>query len=133
MLDVIQGLLQNHQGELVGQLEEKAGFGTDEAKSFLPPALEQIGQALGAGGIDLGALLSGDGLGALLSKIDVGAIANQSEVDAPKAKSGLEALVPMVLSLLKQEGGGLEGLLGKLGGGGAAGALGGLAGKLFNR
>ena len=54
--------------------------------------------------------------------------------EVPRVEAGLETLVPMLLSALSGQSGGLEGVLSGLGGqkaGGLLGAAKGLAGKLF--
>ncbi len=51
-----------------------------------------------------------------------GALVGETGVDEGKARGGLEALIPVVLSLLQDKAGGAEGLLGMLGGGKEGGA-----------
>ena len=142
---MLESILREHGDELLGALTGAGGLDRSEAKDLLPPAVDGIGQALsGSGGLDLGRLLGslggGGGTGAIVSQVlgqlDLGAIASQAGVAEGKARSGLEALIPVVVSLLGQKGG-VEGLLSQLGGGkgaaGLAGAVGGLAGKLFGK
>lgn len=132
-MGIVDEILEERGSEFAGALVEKAGFGAQEAQSFLPPALSQVIEAVGGGGVDVAALLGGGDPQSLLAKIDLGGLASASGVDASKASSGLQALLPLLLSALQAKAGGAEGILSLLGGGSAGGALGSLAGKLFNR
>jgi hypothetical protein len=132
---MIDELLSDQGGELLKSLTG-AGLSGGEAESFLPGAVGKIVEAVSGGGLDLGALLGvgGGDVGDLLSKIDLGALAGETGVDEGKARGGLEALIPIVLSLLQDKAGGAGGLGDLLGGGKEGGGLGGLgkiAGKLF--
>ncbi len=131
MLDTI---LKEHGPELLAALTGGGGLDGDQADRLLQPALSGIGEALTGGRLDLGQLLGGGDAAAssLLGQLDVGAIASAAGLTEGQAGGGLASLVPIVLSLLAQQGGGADGLLSMLGGsGGAAEKLGGLAGKLF--
>ncbi|MGH0034528.1 MAG: hypothetical protein ACQGVK_05835 [Myxococcota bacterium] len=134
---MIEGLLKQHSAELVGALAGQSELDEGEAKALVPPALSGIGEALGGGGIDLAGLLGGQGgAGELLGRLDVGGIAAAAGLGEDRARSGLESLIPIVLSLLGDKAGGAEGLASLLGGAGgsdAMGAIGGLAGKLFGK
>jgi hypothetical protein len=134
-MGLLEDILGDKGSELTGSLVDNAGFSAEQAQDFLPPAVGQVLEAVGGGGVDFGELLDGGGISALLSKIDLGALASQTGVDAAKAGTGLQALVPLVVSALQDKAGGADGILSLLGGGksGALGALGGLAGKLFKR
>jgi len=134
---MIESILREHGGELLGALEGAGGLSSDQAESLLPPAIGGIGDALSSGDLDIGRLLGGGGVSSLLGKLDVGGIAAQAGLEEGQARSGLQALIPVALSLLGDKAGGAEGLLSMFGGesqGGAGNALGavtGLAGKLF--
>jgi len=132
-MGIVDEILSDKGSQLSGALTEKAGFSAGEAQSFLPAAVGKVFEAVGGGGIDVGALLKGGDASSLLSKIDVGNLASQSGVDASKATSGLQALLPLLMSALKDKAGGAAGIASLLGGGSATGAIGSLAGKLFNR
>jgi len=136
MMDIIQNLLSEKRDELVEPLVQRAGFSGQEARSFLPPAFEQISQALGGGGLDLGSLLGNRDASALMEQVDVSAAAQEAGVEPQKAESGFQAILPLVLSFVQEKAGGAGGLGALLGGGdsgGTASALGGLASKLFKR
>jgi hypothetical protein len=131
-MEFVQRLLESRGEDLVQKLVGQAGFGAEQARSFLPAAVQALVGALQGGGLDLGALLGGGSAASLLSRVDVGEVARASGVEETQARSGLETLAPSLLSELKEAGG--ADLLSKLGGegaGGLAGAVGGLAGKLF--
>lgn len=134
MNEMVQKLIQERGPELVQSLVSKVGFSAEEAQGFLPVAVEKLMAALQGGGLDFGELLGGGGVASLLSKLNTREIAADSGLDEAKAEAGLGELVPNVLSALKEQSGGAEGLLSALGGGksdGLLGAAGGLAGKLF--
>jgi len=134
MNEMVQQLIKERGPELAQNLVSKAGFSSEEARGFLPVAAEKLMAALQGGGLDFGELLGGGGVESLLSKLNAGEIAADSGIDEAKATAGLGALVPNLLSALKEQTGGAEGLLSALGGGksdGLLGAAGGLAGKLF--
>lgn len=136
-----QELLQQHAGELIAAVQGGSQLDANEAERLVPPAVDGIGSALQGGGLDLSSLLGGGSgaVGALLGQLDVGRIAAAAGLDEGKAREGLQALIPVVMSLLGDKAGGAEGLLSLLGGegesGGASGlgALGGIAGKLLGR
>ena len=65
-----------------------------------------------------------------MEKMDIEGIASRVGIAPSLARTGLEALIPKVLSLVSSESGGLASLLG---GGGGIGGLAGMAGKLFGR
>ena len=123
-----QELLQSHGSDLLSAVTSGSDLNEGQAERLLPPALGGIGALLGGG--------SG-AAGDLLSQLDLGGIARAAGLDEGQVQSGLQALIPLVLSLLSDEAGGIEGLLGTLGGGeaseGGLGALAGLTGKLLGR
>ncbi len=133
-MDFVKQILESQGDALVQKLVGQAGFGADQARSFLPAAVQAVVGALKGGGLDLGSLLKGGSLQSLLGAVNLGALASETGVDEAKARSGLEAVAPAVLSQIQGSAGGVEGLLSQLGGdkaGGLAGAARGLAGKLF--
>ena len=123
-----QELLQSHGSDLLSAVTSGSDLNEGQAERLLPPALGGIGALLGGG--------SG-AAGDLLSQLDLGGITRAAGLDEGQVQSGLQALIPLVLSLLSDEAGGIEGLLGTLGGGeaseGGLGALAGLTGKLLGR
>jgi hypothetical protein len=134
MIDIVQNLLNEKRSELLEPLVQQAGFSGEEASSFLPPALAQIVQSLSGGGLDLGALLgSGGDPAAAMERLDVATVAREAGVEPSKAQSGLQAILPMVLSFAQDKlgTGDLDALIGGGEKGGVASALGGLASKLF--
>ncbi|MEZ4333619.1 MAG: hypothetical protein R3F35_17840 [Myxococcota bacterium] len=137
---MLEQLLRQHADPLVSAMTQGTRLDADQAKRMLPPALDQIGDAVqgGAGGLDLGALLGGGqgAVQALIGQLDLGRIASAAGLSEAQVREGVERLVPAVMGLLQGQGGGIDGLLSALGakgGAGALGALGGVAGKLFGR
>ena len=139
---MLETILKEHGGELLGSLTEGGAMDASQAEGLIPPALSGIGDALSNGQLDLSSLLSGlsDGSGvqSLLGQLDLGEVAVQAGLDQGQTESGLTRLIPVVLSLLGDKAGGAEGLLSMLGGtgegsGGALGAITGIAGKLFGK
>lgn len=136
---MLETILMQHRDELVGAITRRSELGEGEARQLLPPALEEIGAALGAGRIDPASLLGegGQGLGALLGRLDVGGIARAAGLDEARVRGGLTSLLPELIALLGKETGGAQALLGTLGGqggrAGVLGALGGLAGRFLRR
>ena len=134
---MIESILKEHAGELMGTLTERGGLDASQAEGLLPPALGGIGEALAGGNLDLGSLLSGGGASELMSRLDIAGIASQAGLDEGQAQGGLAALLPVALQLLGDKAGGAEGLLSMLGGEtSGAGKMGGLLGaasKLFGK
>ena len=131
-MELIQNLLKEHGGELVSTLVGESGFGQAQAEKLVPAVGSQLGDALGGGGLDLGALLGGGDLGSLISKFDLGALAGAAGTDEATAQSGLQAILPKLMSLLGDGAGGAAGLASMLGDkGGLLGAAGKLAGSFF--
>lgn len=136
---MIETILKEHAGELMGAISQNSELDAGQAERLLPPALGGITDALTSGQLDVAGLLGGGGGGvsALLGQLDIGDIAAQAGLEEGPARGGLTALIPVVLQLLGQESGGAEGLLSLLGGGqGGGGKLGsvlGAAGKLFGK
>ena len=128
-MELIESLIREHGAELVERLSGAGELDAAQAGRFVPEAARDVGAALGGGGLDLGALLGGD-LGSLLSKLDVGSLAGRTGLEESQASGALQSLLPMLLDLLQQDRGGLEGLTSALGAGDVAGLLG-KAGKLF--
>lgn len=134
----LKQLLDEHGPKLVSELTHKAGFQPDEAQKFVPAAAQQAFDKLKGGGLDLKSLLGGGDVSALIGKMDLGALAKTSGVDVGKAASGLKALLPALLELLKSKGfdaGKLASLLGGASGSGAGGIGGAIqgVGKLFGK
>jgi hypothetical protein len=138
---VLDQLLKEHGGELLAAMTQGGGLEASQAESLLPPALGQMTDLLqgGGNGLDLGDLLGGGqgAVEALIGKLDVAGLARAAGLDESQTQSGLTSLIPVVLSLLGDKSGGVEGLLSMLGGegssGGGLGALGGIAGKLLGK
>ena len=138
---MLEDLLKEHGADLLSAMTSGSELDAGQAEQLLPPALSGIGDAVTGGGLDLGDLLGGGegAVGALLSKLDLGQIAGAAGLSEGQTQSGLQSLLPVVLSLLGDKAGGAEGLLSMLGGvssGGSEGGLGalvGAAGKLFGK
>ena len=138
---MLDQLLKEHGGELIAAITQGSDLDASQAESLVPPALGQITDLVsgGGGGIDLTDLLGG-GSGAvssLLEKLDIAEIANAAGLDQSQTQGGLASLIPVVMSLLGDKSGGVDGLMSMLGGDGSSGsgleALGGIAGKLFGK
>ncbi len=122
-MDMLKDLLANHSSELIDSLSE-SGFTVDQAQEFLPEAGQGVKDALGAG--DIVSLLGSDTdtvVSSLLEKVDISAIAERLGLDETMVSNGFEVLIPKVLDIFKEQGGGLSSLLG----GGEGGLLGGIA------
>jgi hypothetical protein len=138
---VLDQLLKEHGGELIAAITQGSELNASQAESLLPPALGQITDLVegGGGGIDLTDLLGGGSgaVSALLEKLDIVQIASAAGLDQSQTQGGLASLIPVVMSLLGDKAGGVDGLLSMLGGDGSSGsglgALGGIAGKLFGK
>ena len=108
-------------GDLLSTLTQ-SGFSADQAKAFIPAASESVMQA--ASGLDLSGGESGDIVNSLLQNVDIQGLASKVGLDANMVTTGLTALLPQLVEMLK--GDGLSSLLS----GGAGGLLGRLVGKL---
>lgn len=126
-MDLIKNLLAEKQGELVNALMNKAGFGADQARAFVPEAADAVVEAAGGGsGLDPAALADA-GPAELIGKIDVASLAARVGVDPGMATAGLSAIVPQLLEAFRGKLGALGGVASQLG---EAGALGGAAKSL---
>jgi hypothetical protein len=112
----------------------ESGFTTDQAQQFLPEAAQGMSDAISGGGISelLSSGDTGDMASTIMGKIDIEGIASKIGIDSSLVSNGLTALVPKVLAIINNEGGGLSSLLGS-GDGGGIGDIAGMAGKLFNK
>ncbi len=111
-MNILDGIIKSHSGELSSLLVDK-GFNLEQAKQFLPAAADQVMKAAPQEGI--AGLLSGSGasvVAGLMQKIDVGALASAAGINAEMATTGLNALLPKIVQLLGNDGGGLGALLG---------------------
>ena len=149
-MDLLQNLLKEKGGDLVGALTGSAGFGKPEAERFVPAAGSSMLDAFKsqAGSLDLddiqnaakiGAVRGAETVDKIMQGIDIGGLAKQVGITPEQSAKGLAAIMPMVLGFMKEHGDSLSGLLGMLGGGAdgpdvgdALGKLKGL-GKMFGR
>ncbi len=135
-MDIIQSVLTDKAGDLLGALKGDAGYTAEQANAFLPEAGNAVGEAMKtvAPKLDMTDLASTPNVGAILGAVDVSGLARRSGVSAEQGTAGLNALIPMVLGFIGQKGLDAGSLLSLLGIGDDSGALGGLkdlAGKLF--
>jgi hypothetical protein len=138
---MLDQLLKEHGGELIAAVTGGSELDASQAESLLPPALGQITDLLkgGGGGMDLTELLGGGSgaVSALLESLDISKIANAAGLEPSQAEGGLASLIPVVMSLLGDKAGGLDGLMSMLGSDAGSGvgteAIGALAGKLFGK
>lgn len=140
-MDLLQNLLKEKGGDLVGALTGSAGFGKPEAERFVPAAGSSMLDAFKsqAGSLDLDDIQNAANVGKIMQGIDIGGLAKQVGITPEQSAKGLAAIMPMVLGFMKEHGDSLSGLLGMLGGGAdgpdvgdALGKLKGL-GKMFGR
>lgn len=136
-MDLINDIVKEKAGDLIGALTGQAGYSMDEAERFLPEAGSEMTSAFlsRSSDLDLENLSSQANISKLLGGIDVGGLASRVGVPEKQGSDGLGALLPMVLGFLGQKGGGAAGLLALLGNAGDLGdkldKLKGLGGKLF--
>ena len=122
-MDMLKDLLANHSSELIDSLSE-SGFSVEQAQDFLPEAGQGVKDALSGG--DVVSLLSSDTdsiVSLLMEKVDIAAIAERVGLDEAMVSNGLEVLIPKVVEIFENEGGGLSSLLSS----GEGGLLGGIA------
>ena len=135
-MDLLENILKERSGDLLGALTGGAGFSADQAEKFLPEAGSGIGRALlsKATDLDVSDLASKANIGSIMSGLDVAGLAKAAGVSADQGTRGLNVLLPMILGFIgdrAQGAGGLSGLLGAAGGlGDALGAVKGLGGFL---
>lgn len=138
-MDFLKDILEEKGAELAGGLVEKLGFNADQARAFVPEAAQSVFDVAKerAGDLDFSDLTGS--AGSLIDGVDTGALATKVGIDSSQAKSGLSAIVPTLLSALKEKAGGLSGLTSMLGGKDLGDALGGISsasgtiGKLFGK
>lgn len=127
-MDILKELISSKGAGLMTELAGK-GFSAEQAEKFIPEAGSRIMDALP--GLDLGSLLKSDTstqISSVIGNIDIAALAGKLGLDAGLAQGGLEKLIPIAMSFLKDNEA-AAGLLGMLGG--KAGGLAGLAKGLF--
>ncbi len=108
MMDLLQALLNDKRADLMEPLFEQAGFTRAQARSFLSPALAEIVEGLRRAEVPIEAMLAEGDLSALIGRIDVTSVANQAGVLDRLARSGLRAILPEVLSFLRERAGGRD-------------------------
>ncbi len=113
-MDLLGTLLKGNNSELLSTLTSK-GFSMDQAQAFLPAALGGISKAVES--LDLKSLLSmssSEQGSKVMSALDMGSISAALGGDQNLASTGVQALLPKVMELLKSGSGGLGGLAGGL-------------------
>jgi hypothetical protein len=133
---MLDQLLAGHKDQLVSGLMKQLGVGQAQAGGFFDAAVRMLSGLLGSGQLDTKALLAGD-FQQILSKLDLASLAGVLGKDTNTAGQGVQSLLTQAGSLLKDQPGGLEAVLGQVAGtadsqGGLAGALRGI-GKIFGR
>ncbi len=132
-MDFLQQLLQDKSAAMVSSLLGKAGFSAGQAEVFVPSAASSVLDAVKrrAGEASLAEIATDPG--SVADGVDIAGLADQVGISREKAVSGLEAVLPIILGVLRDKAGGLGSLGSLLGGGNAAGAVSGMAGKLFGK
>jgi hypothetical protein len=133
-MQLIQDFLKGSGPELAKQLVSKCQFTDAQANGFLKGILDKVTKMIGAGQLDVNALLGSGGAKTLLSKLSAGDFATGG-LDVKKAESGLKEIAGPLTAKLGQFAGNAEGLMGLLGGKkeGLVGAAGKLASGLFGK
>jgi hypothetical protein len=131
-MEILKDFLTNNSPALVNTLSE-AGFSAQQAEEFIPEVGQSVQDAFSGG--DLISLLGGSDtdsiVNTLLEKVDIETIANKLGLDESMVSSGVETLIPKVMELINQDGGGLSSLLG--GEGGLLGGIARLGSRLFKQ
>ncbi len=111
-MNILDGIIKANSGELAPLLTSR-GFRIDQAKQFLPAAADQVMKA--APQEEVAGLLSGNGatvVAGLMQKIDIAALASTVGISPEMAASGLNAVLPKLVQLLGNDGGGIAAMLG---------------------
>lgn len=138
-MDFLKQILSDKGAELAAGIVDKVGLSAEQAEAFVPEAAQSAFDVFKDKADDLDLSDLGGTASSLIKDIDVGGLANKVGIDAGQAASGLDNLLPGLLSALNDKAGalgGLQSVVGMLKGGGVADALGnvgGLAGKLFGK
>ncbi len=133
-MDFLKDLLEDKSATMISSLLGKAGFSAGQAEAFVPPAARSVLDAVKsrAGQAGLAELASNPE--AVAGAVDIAGLADEAGISREKAASGLEAVLPIILGVLRDKAGSLGSLGSLLGGGGeAVGAISGMAGKLFGK
>ncbi|MEM1071390.1 MAG: hypothetical protein AAGH71_01020 [Planctomycetota bacterium] len=131
---MLDQLLKDHKDDLIAAVTSKLGVGTDQGGSFIQKLIEMVQDRLGAGDLELSALLSGD-LSGIKDKLNLEALGGILGGGADKGEEGLAAVIGPLKDKLGELGN-AEDLLGKITGslggskglGGLGDALGGMLG-----
>jgi len=127
-MNLIYNLMENQGPKLIEQLTG-AGLNAEQAKSFLPDALQSVMGGLEQ--MDVQALLGANSdvqTSSLMDKIDIPSLAGSLGGDNGLTGRGLQAIIPQVLGFLKDNpaAAGLMDMLGNKDGAGLAGLTKGL-------
>ena len=129
-MDLFDELLKQRGGELLSALTSKAGFGQQEAESFLPEAGKSLMGAITsqADALDFSNPASDRNVGKVMEHLDLASLVTRTGVTSEQGNKGLTALLPLVLGFLGEKGD-ARAILGLLKN---AGPLGDALGKLKN-
>ncbi len=128
MEEMLKQLMDEKGSAWVQLLEDRVGFGQEQARGFLSGLADSVQGLFKEGKLDPSSLLGGD-IRSVVENLDLAELGATVGVDARKAEQGVEVVTPEIVNAVKQKMG-QGGLLDLLGG---SGGLGGLAGKLFGK
>jgi hypothetical protein len=134
-MNLLDDILGARTADLVAAVVERTQMNRDEAAAFVPEAGRSVAGALAkrAGDLDLANLASAANMSKLLDQIDVGDLVGKLGVSAEQGRSGLTAMLPMLLAFLSKNDAAMGGLRTLSGAGGALDALKDLGGGLFGK
>ncbi|MEO1533958.1 MAG: hypothetical protein AAFS11_00165 [Planctomycetota bacterium] len=123
---MLKDLLAEHKEDLIAAVMSKLGVNADQGGGFVTKLIDMVQEKIGAGEIDLSALMQGD-LGALKGALNLDVLGSALGGGADKAEEGLGAVIGPISEKLGGMGdaGDLLGkITGPLGGGKGLGGIG---------
>lgn len=134
-MNLLDDILGARTADLVAEVVGRTQLDAGEAEAFVPEAGRSVAGALAkrAGDLDLADLASAANMATLLDQIDVVGLAERLGFSADKGRSGLTAMLPMLLGFLSKNDAAMGALRALSGAGGALDGLKDLGGQLFGK
>lgn len=109
-MTILLQTLRNDRSRYLTRRLLDAGFTNSEVASFLSPALGWIVECLRRCGSELVVQLETGDLSPLVRLVDVVSLAKEAGIPQTQARSGVDAILPEVISFLRERAGGTRGI-----------------------
>jgi len=98
-MNILETLLKDKIGGIKDVLVQNTGFSAEQASAFVPDAAQKVLGLLGTKGSEFNLTDIPSSVNQLIGALDVSSIASNANVDVEKARTGLTAVLPMILEL----------------------------------